>query len=134
MSFRSYCTSTSFSNISSRSICWPRRKADHHRLVILGRAQAVDARHAGHDDHVAPADQRTGGRQPQPVDLLIDRGVLLDVNIALRNVGLGLVIVVIADEIMHRVVRKKLLELAIQLGGQRLIVREHQRRPLLRSG
>ena len=105
-------------------------QADHHRPVVLGRAQAVDARDAGHDDHVAAAHQRAGGGQPQPVDLLVDRGVLLDVDVALRDVGLGLVVVVVADEVVDRVVRKELLELAVELGGQRLVVRHDQRRPL----
>ena len=58
-------------------------QADHHRAVVFGRAQSVDARYAGHDDHVAAAHQRAGGRQPQAVDLLVDRGVLLDVDVAL---------------------------------------------------
>ncbi len=76
------------------------------------------------------ADQGAGGGQPQAVDLLVDRGVFLDVDVALRNVGFGLVVVVVADEIMDGVVRKELLELAVELGGQRLVVRQHQRRPL----
>ncbi len=77
-----------------------------------------------------PADQRAGRGQPQAVDLLVDRGVLLDVDVPLRDVGLGLVVVVVADEVVHRVVREELLELAVELGGQRLVVREDQRRPL----
>ena len=110
----------------------PAAKADHHRLVVVGRAQAVDARHAGHDDHVLAAHQRAGGGQPQAVDLLIDRGVFLDVDVALRDVRLGLVVVVVADEIVDRVVREEFLELAIELSGQRLVVRQDQRRPLQR--
>ena len=31
---------------------------------------------------------------------------------------------------MHRVARKELLEFGVQLGGQRLVVRDDQRRPL----
>jgi len=105
-------------------------QADHHRAVVLGRAQPVDARDAGHDDHVAAAHQRAGGRQAEPVDLLVDRGVLLDVDVALGDVGLRLVIVVVAHEIVDRVVRKELLELGVQLGGQGLVVRHHQGRAL----
>ncbi len=103
---------------------------DHHRLVILRRTQAIDARHARHDDHVPPADQGTRRRQPHPVDLFVDRGILLDVDVPLRDVRLGLVIVVVADEVAHRVVRKEFLEFAIELGRERLVVRQHQRRTL----
>ena len=82
-------------------------QADHHRPIVLGRAEAVDARDAGHDDHVAAAHQGAGGGQPQPLDLLVDRGVLLDVDVALRDVRLGLVVVVIADEVVDGVVRER---------------------------
>ena len=67
-------------------------------LVLLGRTQPVDARDAGDDDHVAPAEEGGGGRVPQPLDLLVHRAVLLDVGVGGRDVGLGLVVVVVADE------------------------------------
>ena len=82
---------------------------DHHGAIILRRAKAVDARHAGDDDHIAATDQRTGGRQPQAVDLLVDGRVFFDVDIPLRNVRLGLIVVVIADEVVDAVMRKNSL-------------------------
>ena len=105
-------------------------QADHHRAIILGRAQAVNAGDAGHDDHVAATDQGAGRRQPQAVDLLVDRGVFFDVDVALRDVRLGLIVIVVADEIMDRVLGKEFLEFAVKLGGQRLVVRHDQRGPL----
>ena len=69
-------------------------------------------------------------RVPQPLDLLVDRGVLLDVGVGLRDVRLGLVVVVVGDEVLDRVVGQQLAELVGQLGGQRLVRRHHQRRPL----
>ena len=56
-------------------------------------------------DHVAPGQQRLGRRVPEPLDLLVDRGVLLDVGVGLRDVRLGLVVVVVGDEVLDRVVR-----------------------------
>ena len=50
-------------------------------LVLLGRAQAVDARDARHDQDVAPGQQRGGRRVPQALDLVVDRRVLLDVGV-----------------------------------------------------
>src|SRR5690606_34181163 len=38
----------------------------------------------------------------------------------------GLVVVVVADEVLDRVVREELLELAVQLRGQGLVRRHHQ--------
>ena len=89
--------------------------------VLLGRAEAVDARHRRHHDHVAPGEQRRGGRVAQPVDLVVDRAVLLDVRVARGHVGLGLVVVVVGDEVLDPVVGEELAELVGQLGGQRLV-------------
>ncbi len=62
--------------------------------------------------------------------MLVDRGILLDVRIRRRHVGLRLVIVVVRDEVLDRVVREELAELAVELRGQRLVVRQDHRRPL----
>ncbi len=69
---------------------------------------------------------------PQPVDVVVDRRVLLDVEIGLRDVRLGLVVVVVGDEVLDRVVREELPELVAELRGERLVVRDHERRPLER--
>ena len=66
----------------------------------------------------------------QPVDLVVDRAVLLDVGVARRDVGLGLVVVVVADEVLDPVVGEELAELVGQLGRQRLVGRDDQGRPL----
>ena len=60
---------------------------------------------------------------------LIER-FLLDEGVGARDVGLGLVVVVVGDEILDRVVREEFLELGIELRGQRLVGREDQGRAL----
>ena len=51
-----------------------------HLLLVERRgADAVDAGNRGDDDHVPASQQRSGCRMPEPVDLVVDRGVLLDV-------------------------------------------------------
>ncbi len=107
-------------------------RAEHQQLlaVHLRRAEAVDRRHRRDDDHVAPGEQRARGRVAQPVDLVVDRAVLLDVRVGGREVGLGLVVVVVADEVLDPVLREQLPELGRELRGQRLVRREHQRGPL----
>ena len=102
----------------------------HHHLVVVARvADAVDRAHRGHDHDVAALQQALGRRQPHLLDVFVDRAVLLDVQVALRHVGLGLVVVVVADEVLDRVLRKELAELAVQLRRQRLVGGEHDRRP-----
>ena len=81
-------------------------------------------------DHVAPGEQRVGRRVAQPLDLLVDRGVLLDVGVGLGDVGLGLVVVVVGDEVLDRVVREQLAQLVGELGRQGLVGLHHQERPL----
>lgn len=66
----------------------------------------------------------------QPIDLFVDLRIFFYVGIAPRNVRLRLVIIEIAYEIMDGVVRKELLEFIVQLGGQGLVVAEHECRPL----
>ena len=103
---------------------------DRAGQVLRGRAQAVDAGHGRDHDHVAAGQQRVGGAVPQPLDLLVDRGVLLDVGVGLRDVRLGLVVVVVRDEVLDRVVGQQLAELVGQLRGQRLVGRHDQGRAL----
>ncbi len=71
-----------------------------------------------------------GRRVAELVDLLVDRGVLLDVGVRAGDVGLGLVIVVITDEIRDGVFRKEGLELPVELGGEGLVVGDDEGGPV----
>ena len=103
----------------------------HHAVdVLLRGAQAVDAGHRRDDDDVAPREQRARRRVPQPLDLLVDRGVLLDVGVRLRDVRLGLVVVVVRDEVLDGVVRQQLPELRGELRGEGLVRGHDERRAL----
>ncbi len=108
----------------------PHLEPQHPIDVFLRGAEPVDARHRRHHDHVAPGEQRVGRRVPQPLHLLVDRGVLLDVGVGLGDVGLGLVVVVVGDEVLHRVVGEQLAQLVGELGGQGLVGLHHEHRPL----
>ena len=97
-------------------------EGEEHIAVILGRAETVDRGDTGHDHDVRPREQSAGGGKAHPVDVLVDRAVLLDVGVGARDVGLGLIVVVIADEIFHGVLREKAFQLAVELCGQSFVV------------
>ena len=66
----------------------------------------------------------------EAVDLVVDRRVLLDVGVGRREVGLGLVVVVVGDEELDPVLREELPQLRGELGGQRLVGLDDQGRAL----
>src|SRR3954469_17623864 len=101
-------------------------------VVCLGGAEAVDAGDGGDDEHVVAREQRVRRRVAHAIDLVVDGRVLLDVRVRRGHVRLGLVVVVVADEELDRVLRKQLLELAVELARKRLVVGDDERRPLHR--
>ncbi len=103
-----------------------------HGGVGLHRADTVDAGHRGDDDDVVAFEQRARRRMAHAVDLLVDGAFLLDIGVGARDVGFRLVVIVIADEILDRVVGKERLELAVELGRQRLVGRQDERGALRR--
>ena len=78
-----------------------------HAVVGFGRTEAVDATDAGDDDAIAALEQRARGGEAQLVQLVVDGGFFFDVDVAGRNVGFGLVVIVIADEILDGVGRER---------------------------
>ena len=104
------------------------RHGEGHRRIGLDRADAVDAGDRGDDDDVVALEQGAGGGVPHAVDLLVDRALLLDIGVGARHVGLGLVVIVVRDEVFHGVVGEEALELAVELRRQRLVGRQDQRR------
>ena len=100
---------------------------DGQPRVIHRAADAVDAAHRGDHDAVATRKQSGRGRMAQLLDLLVDRSVLLDEGVGRGDVCLGLVIVIVGNEVHHRVVREEFLKLACELRGKRLVGGEDKR-------
>jgi hypothetical protein len=64
------------------------------------------------------------------VDLVVDGRVLFNIGIGGGDVGLRLVVVVIADEVAHGTFREEFAELGGELRRERLVVRDDKRRAL----
>ena len=88
-----------------------RTEGQAHGTVVFRIPQTIDAGHRGYDDDILPFKEGHGGRMTQPVDFFIPGGILFYIGIRLGYIGFGLVVIVVADEIVHRVVRKEILEL-----------------------
>ena len=103
----------------------------NHALVKFHRvADAIDAADGGHDDNVtSAAEQSRGGAQSELFDFLVDGEVFLDVGVGRGDVRLGLIVVVVADEVLHEVVGEELLELTVKLSGEGLVVAQDQGGP-----
>ena len=103
-----------------------------HAVVGFRRTQSVDAGDRGDDHAIAALEQRARGRQPQLVELFIDGRLLLDVQVGGRDIGFGLVVIVVTDEVLDRIRREEVLELLVELCREDLVVRHDQRGPLER--
>ena len=92
---------------------------------FLGVADAVDAADRADDNHVAtPAEECRGGAETEFVEVVVDGKVFFDVGVGGGDVGFGLVVVVVGDEILHGVVGEELLEFAVELRGEGFVMAE----------
>ena len=103
-----------------------------HLEIGFGVTQAVDRGDSRDDQAVLTLKQRLGRREPHLLNVVVHLRVFLDVGIGRRHIRLGLVVVVVGNEILHCVVREELLELAVELRGQGLVVCHNNGRPLQR--
>ena len=108
----------------------PHLQRDHPVDVLLRSTQTVDGRDGRHDDDVSPGQQGIRRGVTQPLDLLVEAGVLLDEGVRLRDVRLGLVIVVVRDEVLDGIVREEGAQLLGELGRQGFVGLHDEHRPL----
>ena len=95
----------------------------HHFEVRLGVSESINRRDCRNDQAVLTFQQRLGRGQAHLLYVIINLGVFLDKGIGRRDIGLGLIIVIVRDKILDGVVREKLFEFAIELGSQCFVVR-----------
>ena len=112
-------------NLIPVTLC-PLPQIQYQLLIIRGTSQTVYTGNTGHNNHIPALHQRSCGRKPQLIDLVIDRGILGNVGVRGRDVGFRLVIVIVGDEILYGIVREKFLELAVELCRQGLVMGNNQ--------
>ena len=111
-------------------VCIAFLDVENHRRIGFDRTDTVKARDRSNDNDVVAFEQRARRGMPHPVDRFVYRAFFLDIGIRPRDIGLGLIIVVIADKIFDRVFREKAFKFAIKLCGQYLVWGKDKRRPL----
>lgn len=106
----------------------PGGNADDTIFKLCRVTDTIYTTYRGHNYNVTAAAQQFGSRlQTQLVELCIYAEILFYIYITYGQVCFGLIVIVIAYEITHRIVGEELFELAIQLGHQRFVMRKHQR-------
>ena len=101
-----------------------------HIFIFIRAAQAVNTGNTGHYNNILALRKRCRSGQSQFVNLIIDGGILGNIGIRRRHIGFRLIIIVIAHEILHRILREKFLEFAVKLSGKRFIMSNNQGRLL----
>jgi hypothetical protein len=97
-----------------------------HAIVSFGRTETVDAGDGADDDSVAAFEEAASGGEAEFVQLFVDGGFFFYEEIAGGDVGFGLVVVVVGDEVFDGVVGEEGFELVVELGGEGLVVREDE--------
>ncbi len=110
--------------------CLTNLQRQHDIAVLLWRAEAIDARDRGDDQRIAPLEEAAGRGESQLLDLRVELALFLHIGVAAGDVGLWLVVVVVADKVLDSVIGEEFAVFSIELRGQRLVRREHQRRAL----
>ena len=67
-----------------------------------------------------------GGAVPHHINFFIDRCFFIDVSVALGYVGFRLVVIIVADEVLHGVVGKQFFKFFVELCSQCFIMGYHQ--------
>ena len=92
-------------------------------MLVFGRvANTVNGGHGGDDNHVVARHQVLGGGKAHLFDVFVNRAVFFNEQVAAGHIGFGLVIVVVGNEIFHRVFGEKLAHFGVELGGKGFVV------------
>ena len=93
----------------------------HHARIGLDRTDTINAGHRGNDHHIIAFQQRLSCGMAHAVYLFVDLRIFFDIGIGARHIGFRLIVVIIRNEILHRVFREEAFHFTIKLRGKRLV-------------
>ena len=82
-------------------------------MIFVGFTETVDGRYRRNDDCIGPFEHGFGRRQTHLLDVFVDRRVFFDIGVRSWHISLGLVVVVVGNEIFDRILREKIAHLAV---------------------
>ncbi|MPN42748.1 hypothetical protein SDC9_190305 [bioreactor metagenome] len=101
----------------------PHPHVDGRFLKVFRVPDTVETGNRRHHNHIVPSgEQRRGSSQTKFFNLVVDGKILLNIGIGGGNVGFGLIVIVIGNEVLHRVVRKEAFKLTVELRRQCFVV------------
>ncbi|GFP37733.1 uncharacterized protein HKBW3S44_01410 [Candidatus Hakubella thermalkaliphila] len=105
--------------------------SSHKGVISLFGEHFVKTGDTGHDDNIISGEEGICGGVPQFFYLGVDGGILLDVGVGLGDIGLRLIVIVVAHKVFHSISREKLLKLITELSSQDFVGGHHQSRFLV---
>ena len=109
------------------SVLFHARTQGQHLVFVVERAtETIDAGYGSDDYYIAPFRKCRSRRVAQLFNLRIDVGILFDICVGARNIGLRLVVIIIAYEIFDCVFGEEFLEFAVKLCRKGFVVGNHQ--------
>ena len=96
-------------------------------MVFRRVTERVDTRNARNYYNVTAFKQRGGRGMAQAVDFVVYRHIFFYIRVRVRDIRLGLVIIVIGYKILHRIFGKELAKLRAKLRGKGFVVGKNER-------
>ena len=97
-----------------------------HFFIVFGGAESVDTRDGGNDDDVVAVEKGIGGGEAKALNFGVNGSIFFDKGVGLGDIGFGLIVVVVGDEVFDGIVREKSFELGIELCGKGFVVTQHE--------
>src|SRR5690554_4145882 len=98
-----------------------------HIAIHFGHTQTIDAGNGCDYDDVSPFHEAVGSSESEAVYFVVYGGVLFYVEIARRDVGFWLIIIIIGEKVFDSIVWKKTFIFTIELSGECFIVATNKR-------
>ena len=107
-------------------IALPHFKMENLLLILIDLSDTVDTWHWCNNNHISTRQERFSCCMSKPINLRINRRLLLNIGTSLHDKCLRLIIIIVWDKIMHSIIREKFCKLCSELSCECLVMSNHQ--------